>query len=230
MARSATVGVGLTALTTGTLAWLWPDIVGTARLIESLRAPQANQVATFDTALGHLGGAFAALCVAWLWLCCTWSIIDAVTGAETARRGCPAFVRHAVLVACGLGLAAAAAPSYALDDPAPNPLQGLTVPSVPDTQPAPQGPTQRPTGPNSTHVVVRPGQSLWRLAERHLPAGADAATVADLVSRLHALNRAQIGADPDVIHPGLRLQLPHPLLADNCCPAGTKGTHDDRPR
>jgi nucleoid-associated protein YgaU len=58
-------------------------------------------------------------------------------------------------------------------------------------------------------VVVRPGDSLWRIASRHLPAGANAATI-DAASRLwYAANRSVIGDDPNLIVPGQHLHAPH---------------------
>jgi nucleoid-associated protein YgaU len=57
-------------------------------------------------------------------------------------------------------------------------------------------------------VVVEPGDTLWRIALRHLPPGAGAAEVMGACSRIHELNRDVIGDDPDLIHPGQRLRLP----------------------
>jgi nucleoid-associated protein YgaU len=57
-------------------------------------------------------------------------------------------------------------------------------------------------------VVVRPGDTLWDLAVRHLPPGADAGAVTACWHRIHELNRAVIGGDPDLILPGQQLRLP----------------------
>jgi nucleoid-associated protein YgaU len=56
--------------------------------------------------------------------------------------------------------------------------------------------------------VVRPGDSLWRIAGRHLGSHASASEIASEVSRLWELNRRRIGTgDPDLIFPGQTLRL-----------------------
>jgi nucleoid-associated protein YgaU len=55
---------------------------------------------------------------------------------------------------------------------------------------------------------VRPGDSLWRIAARHLGPDATVATTAREVARLWTLNRERIGTgDPDLIYPGQLLRL-----------------------
>lgn len=57
-------------------------------------------------------------------------------------------------------------------------------------------------------VLVRPGETLWGLAARHLGPGATAEQVAAAWPRWYAANRDVIGPDPDLIHPGQRLHPP----------------------
>ncbi len=57
-------------------------------------------------------------------------------------------------------------------------------------------------------MVVRNGDSLWRIAERRLPPTASSGEVAALTWRLYALNRPLIGDDPDLIYPGTTLSTP----------------------
>ena len=58
-------------------------------------------------------------------------------------------------------------------------------------------------------VVVRPGDTLWALASRHLVASdAPDRRVDAGWQRLYAANRATLGPDPDLIRPGTRLDLP----------------------
>jgi nucleoid-associated protein YgaU len=66
----------------------------------------------------------------------------------------------------------------------------------------------RPRPVSARQVVVRPGDSLWRIAERLLPADASDAGVARLTWRLYTLNRATVGNDPDLILPGTTLLTP----------------------
>jgi hypothetical protein len=100
-----------------------------------------------------------------------------------------------------------------------------TPPRVTVVRPPAAGPAARarPTGsapvalvspPPRRHVspaagiVVRAGDSLWTLAARRLGPGASAAEIAVAWPRLYAANRAVIGTDPDLIHPGQRLVPP----------------------
>lgn len=84
--------------------------------------------------------------------------------------------------------------------------------------------TSPPTGgdPASTYRVER-GDSLWRIArnmliQRGLPA--DGRAVARLWPAIYEANRAVIGADPDLIHPGQEFVIPDLPLDDN---GGTNG-------
>jgi hypothetical protein len=55
---------------------------------------------------------------------------------------------------------------------------------------------------------VRPGDSLWRIAGRHLGPDATATTTAQEVTRLWELNRQRIGTgNPDLIFPGQTLRM-----------------------
>ena len=60
-------------------------------------------------------------------------------------------------------------------------------------------PPRRAEGPSEVVVVVR-GDSLWRIAGRHLGA-------ATAWPRLHRANRQTV-PDPDRISPGMRLVVP----------------------
>lgn len=66
------------------------------------------------------------------------------------------------------------------------------------------------TGAGSTRddYVVRRGDTLWDIAARHLGAHATNADIARAWPRWYAANRAAIGANPQLIHPGLVLRAP----------------------
>ena len=76
--------------------------------------------------------------------------------------------------------------------------------------PATSTPAKRPgrdvPGSTADARTVRPGDSLWSIAE-DLTGSSDAPTVAARVDELHRTNRAVIGDDPDLIHPGQRLRV-----------------------
>jgi nucleoid-associated protein YgaU len=55
---------------------------------------------------------------------------------------------------------------------------------------------------------VQPGDSLWRIAGRHLGADATDLETAQEVSRLWKLNEQRIGTgNPDLIFPGQTLRM-----------------------
>jgi nucleoid-associated protein YgaU len=66
-----------------------------------------------------------------------------------------------------------------------------------------------PSGPGASEnvVVVRPGDSLWRIAEAALGGRPTAAEVDEFWRRIYRDNRQTIGLDPDLIHPDMRLDL-----------------------
>ena len=69
-------------------------------------------------------------------------------------------------------------------------------------------PAPRPAAAALDTVTVRRGDSLWSIAQRHLGAGATDAEIAHAWPEWYAANRAVIGDDPDLIHPGMRLVPP----------------------
>ena len=67
--------------------------------------------------------------------------------------------------------------------------------------------SRRQTEPSDTYRV-RPGDSLWRIAERRLGPSATATETAQEVTRLWELNRQRIGTgNPDLILPGQTLRM-----------------------
>jgi resuscitation-promoting factor RpfA len=100
---------------------------------------------------------------------------------------------------------------------------GLSMPTQPAahftvTAPPPRkGPTARVglvTGARTAAatgrdpVVVRAGDSLWKIAARHLGAGATAQATAVAWQQWYVANRDVVGDDPDRIFPGQRLRPP----------------------
>ena len=89
------------------------------------------------------------------------------------------------------------APDRAPDDRAPE------KDSPDDRAPRDEGPRAAPDRAPRTHVVET-GESLWSIAGEFTDSTADQA---ELVAAIHAENRAIIGADPDLIMPGQRLEI-----------------------
>jgi nucleoid-associated protein YgaU len=156
-------------------------------------------------------------------------------GAEAATRLTPVAMSKAARLALGLTVVAGpatvalpvnAAPMAtrvtALDGPAAN-TEALSLPDVGrpgwieaanttevNTEPAPTGSARRAVAT----VAVEAGDCLWTIAAEALAAtiGSEPsnAAVADEWPRWYALNRAAIGADPDLLLPGMLLRAPAP--------------------
>lgn len=154
---------------------------------------------------GYLGFAFAVA-----------ALVAAPGGdvrAPRLARCTPALVRRVVHAALSVGLVsaiAAPAPALARSHRGADPLDwpGLGT-GASRSQPTRHHPT-RPRRPGSAAhpVVVRPGDSLWAIAARRLGGSASPATIAENWPRWYAANRALIGPDPDLIHPGQQLRPP----------------------
>jgi hypothetical protein len=70
------------------------------------------------------------------------------------------------------------------------------------------GPSSSAPGSSATTRVIRPGQSLWTIAQGLVARQASIAEVAFKVGRLWQLNANRIGTgNPDLIFPGLELRL-----------------------
>ena len=117
----------------------------------------------------------------------------------------PRFVRLVVAAALGMALAPAAADARGSVDGLrlPDRVSGaealrLTPPTV--------GPSPDRAGASSHRV--RPGDSLWAIAARLLPATASRSEVDQAWRWLYRRNRTVIGPDPELIHPDTTLHIP----------------------
>ncbi|CAM3753052.1 LysM peptidoglycan-binding domain-containing protein [Nocardioides zeicaulis] len=143
-----------------------------------------------------------AVALAWLWVVTTWTVVEVATGRVRAGGGA---TRRLVLLACGAAVVAGvASPAAAAGGGGrADVLAGLALPEravAPSASPAPV--VDRP---GTGDYVVRAGDSLWSIARDH-PA---AATSTDERWReIWRANRAVVGTDPDLIHPGQALRLP----------------------
>lgn len=91
--------------------------------------------------------------------------------------------------------------------PAPAAVPAHESTTVPARAPTPIG-----TPPAGDRYVVQPGDCLWRIAARRLGAGATNQAIDGAWRAIYAANRAAVGENPNLIHPGLVLTLP-PLAA-----------------
>ena len=134
--------------------------------------------------------------------------------ARAAERSCPAVARAAVFTLLGLTVGTATVGPALADSghaaPGVSPgvasLTGLPLPDrVVGAGPAVLA--RAGAAPRPHEVVVRPGDSLWSIAEGLLGSAADDAEVTAAWHRLHRVNRARVG-DPDLIRPGQHLLVP----------------------
>jgi resuscitation-promoting factor RpfA len=104
---------------------------------------------------------------------------------------------------------------------APRPAEPVPEPPPAEPLPAPPQPVESapvamaepassaPAGPVGDVYVVRPGDTLWSIAQRRLGPGAGPAAIARFVDRLWTMNAAALATgSPDLIMPGQRLRIP----------------------
>ena len=156
------------------------------------------------TAAGRLPGLLGRLC------------------AAVAARTVPAVIRRTVGVALGAGLVLGPALPAQAVPAGDGPAGADRVTSVsldwpiadvpPATPAAPAAAVDAPADPAATTaVVVRPGDTLWGLAEDALRAAGRTPTQAAVAASWPswwAANRGVIGEDPDLLHPGTSLVAP----------------------
>ncbi len=115
--------------------------------------------------------------------------------------------------------AATPTPGWPTDDaPLPRLQFGWPTTAPAPSSPSDPPPTGRPPGTASpprkpapatqAGVTVRPGDCLWLIAARRLGPDASAQQIAADWPHWYQANRAQIGDDPAVIHPGQLLRPP----------------------
>lgn len=227
LVRTALVGGGLTVAARA-LAWLTP---GPAELTATLRHPQEAAVSAGIDALA-LAAATAAC-----WLALVWLMLALAASAAAVLPGrcgqladrvvavtVPATARRLLAVALGLTVAtaASAAPAMAGVLPQQRPAASTLDLDWPvASEPSARTPTQATRKPSAAgaddgtserrEVVVLRGDSLWTIAQRHLPPGATDAQIAADWPRWYSANRSVVGADPNLLLPGQRLVPPaHP--------------------
>lgn len=218
LGRCLLVWATVSAAVLGLLTYLAGDL----GQIWSLLSGADRDIVRFDTLLTLTAAAALAGCAAWFWLVSSVVVIEAVSGsAPPLGRGvpCPAYLRRVLLGCCGAALVGGiSAPALAVPvdiDSGRAVVGGLPLPDRATSEQVHE-PARVPALPHSsaphsgstTTVRVEPGDSLWRIAERHLPETVTDRAINERWQQLYAANRDLIGTDPDLIRPGLRLELP----------------------
>lgn len=170
---------------------------------------------TFDDLLVLVAASALLGCSGWLWLVTTVTVVEVLRGRPRADTG--GLTRRLVLVACGAAvMAGIGGPAIATGGTGADPADGLTGLPLPDraVTSAPASPQADEAAPRATPaaartspdtVTVRPGDSLWSIAESALPSGVPPGEVDRAWRALYAANRDAIGADPDLIRAGTEL-------------------------
>jgi hypothetical protein len=91
---------------------------------------------------------------------------------------------------------------------APQPRASVGGPVLDDAEPRGAESADHPAGTDHENVVVEKGATLWSIAASHLGPDATPEQIAAEWPRWYATNQDRIGADPDVIRPGIRLSPP----------------------
>ena len=197
--RTAPTAVLTLVLVTAATRWL-------LEATEPLRHPAEPK---YDALLLALAAWVLIGCAAWAVLIGIAAVVETTSAGRlpaTAWVGCPHSLRRLLLA--GLGVALVGAGPLQSSATASTEAPPLPVPTRPaGTVQAGTHPADNQGGPRAG-LVVRPGDSLWRIAEQRLHSSASTDEVAALVHRLHHRNRGVIGPDPDLIRPGQRLAVP----------------------
>lgn len=173
-----------------------------------------RSIAGPDLADALAGVTVLALAALSLWLLVA-SVLVALalsTGAGTglARRVAPTWLAAtlstgALLLAPGAQATPADLDGLPMPDRAP--VTAVAGPAVDAPPPSEAAALPAPSVPGRT-VVVHAGDCLWELARQHAPGAASDLDVARLTQAWHETNRAVIGPDPDLLHPGQVLAIP----------------------
>jgi nucleoid-associated protein YgaU len=193
------------------VAWAW--LTTTAVVGEALRATGRDAQPTATRAA--MPGALRRLVL----LACGVVIAGGVTApalASTSTAHAPAHApAHAATVGPVFGLPLPQAPV------APQELAHVARTHSerhhrPDDRPSgrPRTEPARPTAgtADGPHVRVRPGDTLWAIAERQLGSEASISSIATAAQTIYRHNRGLIGSDPDRIEPGQVLDVPARLV------------------
>ena len=229
MVNRCQLRVGATAL--GTAYTLCHFVPRPAELAHDLGSPETWVAgAGADHAAATLAGALLCLTAAWIAIAMTVTVASLLPGRfgrlcqAIAGRVTPAMLRRAVVATVGTTILIS--PATALADPAvtAQPSAGTTTqasqgdsapmppigwPADPPARTSPGGGYQPARAVGGTdRVTVRSGESLWSIAAHRLGAAAPASQISAEWPRWYAANRRLIGADPNLLRPGMGLLAP----------------------
>lgn len=198
--RLSITGWALGGLSAAAVALLAPDA---SRLLDDLAGTSFPDAALAAASLVVLGiAAWSLLVVAAVVLGASSRLVAAIT---------PVALRRALLA--GAAGALAIAPAHAEQQSAPGAGQhsvaGLSLPDRPEAPSSRSVSRAVPADSSAADLVrVRPGDTLWAIARRHLPPAASTDDIVSAAAAWHQANREVIGDDPDLIVPAQLLAPP----------------------
>lgn len=184
------------------VTWLGPRV---PVLVHDLSGP------SFPEALLALGSLTVVALAGWVLIIALSAMLG--VSSRVLARFTPAVLRGVLLAGATGVLAVGPAHADQVSGPGPqlpHSVNGLPLPDRPDAHAssAASRPRATPARPQERAVGVRPGDTLWAIAARSLPAGATDAQIAAATRAWHRANREVIGADPNLIFPTQRLAPP----------------------
>lgn len=183
--------------------------VGRLALPAALALPESLRTAGgFAEVLVGGCGLAAVVAAGWLWVITTDVVAGVLRQHGRVVVGRTGPVRLLLLSACGAAVLGATAAPASADDSRPLTPHSLVGLPLPDRATGAIAPAADGGVRSGEQVVVRPGDSLWSIAEHQLGPRATLAEIVAYWHRVHDANAVVIGADPDLIHPGQRLELP----------------------
>jgi nucleoid-associated protein YgaU len=189
-----------------------------------------HHLVTADAWVATVGAdqAAASITGAALWLCAAWlGVVLAVmalsrapgwlgpVGRRLTRLIAPAAAVRVIAGIAGLSISLGViAPAAALAGPIAGPASSSSAPAWPMSPIAPSwplttpGPLPPPAATPAGQHVVAAGDCLWSLAAAQLGPAGRPPQIATLARAWYAANRAVIGPDPALLHPGQLLVEP----------------------
>jgi nucleoid-associated protein YgaU len=218
----------------GRLALLLASLIGGGLAVVALAGPWLPRplaglvpgdgvgAATTSDFAGLVSSACAlALLGCWAWwalgaVVVAFQVLWSVPAPEWSLVWVPRTLR--LLVPVLLGAAVTAAPASATSETGPHPAGDVTFGGARAVAGLPLPDRVVTPVPARRTVLVRPGDSLWRITERLLPASASVVEVDRGWRRIARANARHV-PDPDLIRPGTRLDVPplstHPREEDS---------------
>ena len=190
LSRSGWTLAGLAALS---VWFLGPDVGAAAEATVGTDFPQAM-----------LGLASLAQLTISAWVLLVIGVSHLGGTSRVARIISPGLLRRALFVSAAGALALSPAQADRGSTPAHEAVRDRSL----DGLRLPDRPASDVGGGAGVGVIVRPGDTLWAIAARHLSPSATDAQIARTCASWYAANREVIGNDPDLIHPSQHLTAP----------------------